>query len=135
MNNITMTVELCPEDRARLDAILEALQHRGQSTAAEPMAEAAPVVEEAPKAEPEKAPEPVAETADPVTEDLPGGEPAEVTAEDILSLVQKLAAPTTGKREACKAIIKKYAGNVSGIPADKRREVMGQLLDLAAGEG
>ena len=127
-NTINMTVELCAEDRARLDKILEALS--GRQTG-QPVVAPAPEPIQEQRAELEKTPEP--ETPAEVTEDLPMGEPIEeVKPEDILSLVQKLAAPSVGKREACKAIIKKYADNVSSIPADKRREVMDQLLDLAA---
>ena len=131
-NTINLTVELCAEDRARLDKLLEALTTRPIEKATRAVAEmAAAVAEVAP--EPEKTPEPAPETPAEVTEDLPMGEPVEeITADDIQAFVRKLAAPETGKREACKAIIKKYADNVSSIPEDKCREVMNQLLDLAA---
>lgn len=136
MSNINVTVELCSEDRARLDKILEALSG-GKPAPMEPTP--APTPEEAPKAEVKETPAPEPEIADPINNDLPWGEaekPAEeVTAEAILAKVQQLAAPGTGKRDACKKIITQYAANVSGIPADKRGEVMQQLLELEKSEG
>lgn len=126
-NTINMTVELCAADRARLDKILEALAGMGHHSekAAQAVTETTPAVEKL-------APEPVTEAPAEATEDLPFPAQEEVTPEDIQNLVRKLAAPETGKREACKAIITKYADNVSSIPADKRREVMDALLDLTA---
>ena len=131
MNNINMIVELCAEDRARLDKILEELRrlfpgHPVERTMQEIIGTPATVEENTPEPAAEM-PEAPAEVA----EDLPFPEPQEVSAEDLVALVRKLAAVSADKREACKGIVKKYADNVSSVPADKRREVMDQLLDLA----
>lgn len=123
MNNFNITVELCAEDRARLDSILDAL--RTQTPALH-------LVEE-PKEEP-KPVEPQPEHADPVEEKAPWDGPEEpapkYTADDVRAKVQKLAAPAAGKRNAVKKIVEEYAPSVSLIPEDKYPEVMAKLTAL-----
>ena len=110
----TITIELCGEDRARLDRILAALEGLNkplETTAVDVFAEvfAAPV----------KTPEAPAETETP-----------KATLADVQALVQKLATPASGKRDAVKRIVNEYAPRVSGIPADKLDEVMQRLTEL-----
>ena len=111
----TITIELCAEDRARLDKILEALQGVNVKPA--------PVAEEHPVEEPFGSPDPVEE---------PAAEPApkQYTLADVRSLVQELAKPGSKKQPEAKAIVQSYAAKVSDIPADKYGEVMEKLNAL-----
>lgn len=140
MNNIT--IELCAEDRARIDNLTAALEkfhdvvtikltpeqtqrmadlavQAGETLKPEPVAEA-------PKAEP--TPEPVAPKAEePKAE--PTAEPVkEVTVEELRAKVMQLI--NAGKKDATRAIITSYAPNVTEIPADKRAEVLKKLNAL-----
>lgn len=147
MNNIT--IELCAEDRARIDNLTAALEkfhdvvtikltpEQTQSMAA--LAEQAGATlkpAEAPKAEgqsagrvpmadPEIVPTP---TPEPVT-GAPEEEPDEpVTLQDVRDEIIKLTA--AGKKDACRDIVMKYAPKVSDIPEDKLAEVMKELKKL-----
>lgn len=128
MNNINLTIELCADDRARLDKILDALNglqqpncHSCVETAVGMTKGLAELAEKAVASDTATDPEPVGqpETVEP-----------KYTKADILALVQRLAAPTSKKREQAKAIVKEYAVKVSAIPADKYDEVMGKLIEL-----
>lgn len=128
----TLTIELCAEDRARLDGILEALtKHNCKGcveaavnyTAAQMAAPVAPVEpatkdHEEPKAEPAPEPEQPA-----VKEDAPA-----VTLSDIQQKVVTLSA--AGKKAEVRDIITAYASRVSAIPEDKVGEVWQKLTEL-----
>lgn len=138
MNNITMTVELCAEDRARLDKILEALassrncqacvdtitkyvaaevgQHIKQPAEAHPVAD--PFPEPAPAPEAPVEPEPVKAEA-----------PA-VTSADVQRLVVQLSA--AGKKDQVREIVNSYAPRVSAIPEDKLVEAWDRLAELGS---
>lgn len=134
MPNI-ITIELCQEDRARLDKILAALEagHECKNcvdavteamdtmTASEiaPQTNENTEKEEEP-AEPEKAPE---------IEETEPEQPA-VDREDIRRKVVELTA--AGKKAAARDIVKGYAGTISGIPDDKLAEVWKKLIELEA---
>lgn len=131
-NRINMTIELCEEDRQRLDLIASLLTVgiEKQEAKKEPVnmvnpAELLKPVDEHPVDEvsPHAAPEPVAEP-----------EPVNYTKADVQALVLKLAAPGTGKKDAVKAIVNEYAKKVSDIPEDKLNEVMAKLTKLAEEE-
>lgn len=136
----TITIELCAEDRARLDGILEAL--KGYALPADTIdtikAMEAPTPVEAPKpAEPVQLKlvteeKPVEEK--PVEDAAPWEGPEEpapkYTADDVRAKVQKLASPTMGKRDAVKKIVEEYAPSVRLIPEDKYPEVMAKLTAL-----
>lgn len=110
-NNLTVTVELCAEDRARLDKIIDSLSELFISEA----------VEVAPTEVAEEAkPEPVKEELKP-----------SVSLNEVRLLVQRLAVPTSGKRDAVRALVMEYAKSVSDIPADKLDEVYAKLTKLA----
>jgi len=136
----TITIEFCPEDRKRIDELIAfaglivgELKSRGVPVCKEleAIAETAAAPQDAPEqlapetvhpvdeVSPLAAPEPVAEP-----------EPPKYTKADILALVQKLAAPSSSKREEAKAIVKSYAAKVSDIPEDKYAEVMDKLTAL-----
>ena len=138
MNKIV--IELCAEDRARLDNILEALEKGAKSSiekageSMKAMAESVKQLAEAPaeakKIEPEVA-EPVEPKETPVEE--PKAEPVqtdapEVTAAKLQSKVVSLV--RAGKKDEARAIVNDYAENVSSIPAEKRAEVLERLNAL-----
>lgn len=119
----TITIELCQEDRKRLDDILTALAVAilKPEEVKQARAEQAPAQEEA-KAEPEAtAPQPEESPAEP-TEWPP------VTRADIQQMVVNLSA--AGKKDAVKAIVTEYAPRVSGIPEDKFVEVWQKLTSI-----
>ena len=116
----TITIQLCQEDRDRLDAILEMmgaiyLQTKNSGTPFE-----APAVQPEPVAAPTPEPEAPAAPQEPVK--------PQVKVADIQKKVVDLS--TAGKKDAVKEIIQKYAAKVSAIPEDKLPEVMEQLTAL-----
>ena len=130
----TIIIELCQEDRARLDKIIEALE-RTQMVPTE-----VPVVvqdelqpEPIPVAEaPTDVQEAAAETVEAVNEEI-SSEPAEEPAKIIdLSDIQKkvVELSAAGKKAEVREIITKYANRVSAIPAEKTAEVWAQLTAL-----
>lgn len=138
----TITIELCAEDRARLDNILEALKNAAvlpciaeeaveplkvtpQETT-EPAEEPLPFAPE-PKKPAKAKPAPEAEPA-PAPEPAPAETVPEVTAAELQSKVVNLV--HAGKKDEARAIITEYAANVSAIPAEKRAEVLARLNEL-----
>jgi hypothetical protein len=121
-NTITITIELCAEDRARLDHInvnLTELIMRVMGNQAPDMAEklaaqhpVADPFKELPKAEPV-----------PFEQEAP-----QYKLEDIQQKVVALSA--SGKKAEVREIVKSYAEKVSAIPADKFGEVMAKLIGL-----
>lgn len=143
MNNINITTELCAEDRARIDRLTAALEGlaAGIGSVGTPytvnnvcnVVEAAET--EAPKAEtpaePESAPEPVAEeapTEEPKAKKVPEHTQAELQ-QKVISLV------SAGKKDDVKKIIEQYAPRVSAIPPEKINEVWDKLTKLTKLEG
>lgn len=145
MNNIT--IELCTEDRARIDALFQELVNvrrllagteqltpeEAPKTTILPKPEAPKAAEpvkpaEAPKAETPKqaAPEPAPEAPAPKTEAAP--EAPEVTVAELQAKVVQLV--NAGKKAETREIILKYAQNVGSIPEDKRAEVLELLNGL-----
>lgn len=132
MNNIT--IELCAEDRARLDRIAELLEaFKGGTNPAQ-----APKKAEAPattQAEPKKAPEAKAAAQEPKKAEAPAQPVAEaapeVKLEDVQRLVVELA--TNGKKAEARDIVKSYAERVTEIPADKYPEVFHKLRAVMIG--
>lgn len=128
MSQMVVNVELCKEDRERLDKILTALQslhcetcvqsalsyyQAGQT--AEPVAPAQPA---APAAEPE-----------PVKAEEPAAAPEPVhNKADIQRKVVELSA--AGKKDKVREIVTAYAAKVSAIPDDKVDEVWDKLTAL-----
>lgn len=145
----TITIELCAEDRARLDKIIEALEYSkprcdtclslihdiSKGTGAP---EAAPEAtdEPNPKQTPAKVEKPAEvkpenAEASPVTipdDPTPDEDIPVVTSADIQKKVIALA--SAGKKEEVKAIVNAYAEKVSLIPADKYAEVYAKLEAL-----
>ena len=128
MNHIT--IELCQEDRARLDAILSALQSCGTPYAAtlESTSEEAPQLpaqepQDEPAAEPEEVPAPEAEQPTAAEPAAPA-----VSLSDIQQKVVSLSA--AGKKAQVREVVMAYATKVSAIPADKVDEVWQKLTAL-----
>ena len=120
-----ITIELCQEDRERLDLLTSTLiALGGELKKNEPVtmtqdlkivtpAEEHPVDAVVPHADPE-----------------PAEKVYKITKADIMAKVQALAAPNNPKREEAKAIVKSYGAKVSDIPEDKYGEVMDRLVEL-----
>jgi hypothetical protein len=130
----TITIELCKEDRQRLDEVIgflgwiaSELKSRPaaatETTAPQPAQDtpAPDITHPADVVSPHGTPEPVAE---------PEPEAPKWTKADLTAKVQQLAAPGTGKREKVRAIVKSYAEKVGDIPEDKYAEVMDKLTAL-----
>ena len=132
-----ITIELCQEDRQRLDEVIaflgllvgekystreSALAAFDKGTIQTPATEH-PVDEVSPHADPEPVVEPAAEPEAP-----------KASRADVQALVIKLAAPGTGKKDEVKAIVNEYAKKVSDIPEEKLNEVMAKLNELAEKE-
>lgn len=134
----TITIELCAEDRARLDHInvnLTELIVRVMGNQAPDMGEvtqkAAPELAEKlavqhPVADPFKE-LPKAEPV-PFEQEAPKQEAPQYKLEDIQQKVVALSA--SGKKAEVREIVKSYAEKVSAIPADKFGEVMAKLIGL-----
>lgn len=134
MNKII--VELHPDDRARLDAIiakLDSLQPHCDDCVENvvTMAEAAHPAKPAPAPAPAPAARPTAEPETP-----PWTEPAQAPVAEPPSLAdfQKAVAVRCTESPALKPkvreLVNKYAPSVSEIPADKRHEFLAQLAAL-----
>ena len=140
MNEIKVTVELCDEDRARLDSI-EALlkkQPNCDKCVERAIAYVAPTAEKAPAAEEihtdadakpservDEAPKP--EIAAQAENSTPESARA-LTLDDVRQKVVSLSA--AGKKAQVREIVTAYAPSVSGIPEDKLVEVYGKLSEL-----
>jgi len=113
MNHIT--IELCTEDRARLDKILAALEsHPNCGPCLETVKDLADAIEAQPEAPKQEATEP---------------EPAaKYTPNDIQQAAVRLIA--AGKKQQVREIVQTYAGKISDVPTDKCDEVMAKLAAL-----
>ena len=129
----TITIELCAEDRARLDHINVNLTELIMRVMGNPAPDMGEVLQ---KAAPELAEKLAAQhpVADPFKE-LPKAEqvPFEQEApqyklEDIQQKVVALSA--SGRKAEVRELVKSYAEKVSAIPADKFGEVMAKLIGL-----
>lgn len=134
MNNIT--IELCAEDRARLDRLAEALEkypHKCENcakTVAEGVTAFVAKEVSAPSEEPKSEPQEPTKEEPPATNPDDGPEPS-VTLEQIQQKVIELAAGNNGAKKAkVREIINAYAQKVSDLPVDKWEEVWAKLTAL-----
>lgn len=111
MNQIVF--ELCPEDRARLDAIITGLSNLSA-------APAAPA--------PAPAPAAPADPADPAEGSAPTAAPVDLA--EFQKAITVRCAESPEIKKAVKAIVNRYAASVSTIPADKRSEVLAELAKI-----
>jgi len=122
MNEMKVTLELCAEDRTRLDRILAALESNGTPFAA-PVAEVEKPTQKAPEAKPQAITQPEPEA--PKAEEKPA---PKVTKDEIRTKVVALV--NAKKKDQVMAIIKAHAASVTDLPEDKLDEVMEQLTAL-----
>lgn len=121
MNSIT--IELCAEDRARLDAILAALTNTQKAPTAEAQPTQEPEKVEAAETKPTEVEAPT-EAAEPAAEPAPV-----ITSDDLQRKVRQLL-QKADKRAKVKAIVLSYAERVTAIPEDKLAEVWDKLTAL-----
>lgn len=143
----TITIELCQEDRARVDRLIAALETRAaqeapatlggvdalQQKLAETLAKASEPVE-APKNATGAAEASTPTTTPPEEETPKEDKPAQpatektVNQKDVRAKYVELAA--SGKKEDARAILLSYATAISAIPDDKCQEVYDKLVAL-----
>lgn len=109
VNELNITVQLCAEDRARLDAILAALQAAGTPFPAP----VAPVTAQA-ALETHDAPAPVTDTPEPEQPAQDGAETQHATHGMVQDLVITLA--LWGHKTEAREIVQRFAPRVSAIP-------------------
>ena len=140
----TITIELCAEDRARLDAILAALQKAPNCDKCVKDVAAALSTPQAPKNEPKNEPQSdekkevkentespafvAAEEAPPWEADVPKVAPKHTKA-DLQQKVVNMVASGADKAKV-RSIINEYAERVSLVPEDKLDEAMARLEAL-----
>lgn len=141
-NTIKLTIVLSDEDRARLDALREAIEALAGAPRPEPELAKAPAPKQEapapqePAAPAEDAPAPEKQPEAPTLEKQPEPTPApqepeaapEVTTAELQSKVVQLVG--AGKKDEARAIVQEYAKSVSEVPADKRAEVFKRLSAL-----
>lgn len=139
MNNITVTVELCAEDRARLDKILAALESHDCRKCVDAAVKyaAANVGPFEPVVTPENVAAPLVEAEPETVNTFAEEKPAEaekqpeaptVTHADIQRKVVELSA--AGKKAEVREIVTAHAKKVSDLPEDKLVEVWEKLNAL-----
>lgn len=126
----TITIELCAEDRQRLDNILAALIatrpncERCAGYVAEMFTSGSEnLTAEQPEEEQKATDTPQEETAP-----EPEKQPCSIKREDVQSEVVRLT--RAGHRDTVRGIVKSYAPCVSEIPEDKLGEVMARLKEV-----
>lgn len=130
-----ITIELCQEDRERLDKILAALEAKSQpmqvnelTGAIEPATHIEPpegfeeITEEAP-----------AEAPQPEAADAPKNKGKSISKADVQSKVVQLSA--AGKKAQVREIVQQYGAKVSDIPENKYNAVWTKLMALEHLEG
>lgn len=129
----TITIELCAEDRERLDRIYEALTQRQtdlEYVMNKKFDHLGSLLENMELNAMEAAPAAVLEVVKPEPEEAPAEKPEapKVKVEDVQQKVVALSA--AGKKAEVRDIVKAYADKVSAIPEDKLAEVMQKLSAL-----
>ena len=141
----TITIELCAEDRARLDRLTIALESATPNCSScaetvakimkpEPHTEAPQKPQDEPKAEVKENAQPHEEPAtapEPVAEAAPETMKPTITLEEIHQKVLQLASSGNGaKKVSVRTLINTYANRVSDLPEDKWTEVWDKLVAL-----
>ena len=130
MTNL-ITIELCTEDRARIDRLTEALEAMAKNQPRQLFAlDLGTTPAEGIEIEPQEleTEEPTNTQPEPETTTEVEKEAPVVTVEDIRSKV--LALTAAGKKEEVKTIVNTYAPRVGEIPAEKYAEVLEKLTAL-----
>ena len=125
-----ITIELCPEDRARLDRLADALERK---TCDKCVAAALEFVGQTPDPSPDPIQQKLAETMAKVSTPPPAPAPDPVP-EVSLAEFQKALTLRCAESEAMKAkvrtLIHEYADTVSLVAPEKRAEVLAKLAKL-----
>lgn len=132
MNKIEVTVNLCQEDRERVDALIVALraQTHDCKTCAEDVSQ---YLDGLQPPQPDQAEEnaPAEERHTQAPENAPEVKPEpKTTKAELQSLVITLCAKGQDTKTAVREIVNAYAGKVSDIPEDKLDEVAEKLRAL-----
>lgn len=128
----TITIELCKEDRQRLDELIAFAGQLVGERKSQP-AEGHPIDASTAHLEPMDAPAP-APAAEPVAVEPVPAEPTPEVKPVSLAEFQKAVTQAVAKgptqKAAAKGLINKYAQSVSEVPEDKRAEVMAELAKI-----
>ena len=127
----TITIELCKEDRQRLDVISDTLEliRLALTTAGAPFPAAPVAVPDAPAVEAKEMPTPEPEPAT-APQDAPAEAPAAKPVERSAIQRKVVELSAADKKTEVRDIVTAYAKNVSGIPEDKLAEVWAKLTAL-----
>lgn len=122
-----ITIELCAEDRARLDAIIAGLQGKAPAVAPAEV----PVADPAPVADfpvvPDQVPWDEA-PADPAPAPAPAAKP--VSLAEFQKAITLRCAESPKVKAAVRELVNGYAPSVSTIPEDKRSEFLAKLAAI-----
>lgn len=121
----TITIELCAEDRARIDRLTKALEKQAPVYV---LSETLSIPETAEPEQPENVPAPEEEAPAPAAEEPAAPETPSVTKSDVQRKVVELSA--AGRKAEVREIVTAYATKVSDIPDDKVAEVWQRLVAL-----
>lgn len=124
MNNVTLTINLSADDRARLDKIIELLEQPA-------LPRTAPEIVQRSKADGIETTLAMSPGVIEFTCEEAPKEEVKITPEQIQQKVIQLCATGT-KKDKTREIVNAYAPKVSAIPEDKRAEVWEKLLTLEA---
>ena len=126
MSELKIVMELCPEDRARLDAILEELKssrpncERCVSTMSESWKSATTAIQHPVDAVPPATVEDVAPAPDPAADPAPAPAPAaeeeKYTLEKVRSAVMTASRKSPEMKKKVKALLNQYAESVTKLP-------------------
>lgn len=133
----TIVIELCAEDRARLDRLADALD-RGCSSCSASLSEALTSLFSKAQAAPASMPEPVI-----IPDSAPQTEPQEIVADapapdpvPVVSLAEFQKALTLRCSESpevkakVKSLLNQYAAAASAVPPEKRAEILAKLKQI-----
>lgn len=134
----TITIELCSEDRARLDAIIEGLKgcRPNCSSCVQTALGMMSDVHNAPAEHPADAPathlEPPAPAPDPEPDSVHAMKPtpAPVSLGEFQKAIVTRCAESAETKEKVQALIHQYAASVSAVPEDKRAAVLAALATI-----
>ena len=124
----TITIELCKEDRKRLDEVIGFLGLIVSEMKSRPTGQVE--LTEHPVGESTAHLEPIEETPAPVIEEPAAPEVKPVSLAEFQKAVTIVCAKGPAQKAAAKEIINKYATSVSGVPEDKRAEAMADLAKI-----
>ena len=124
----TITIELCKEDRQRLDEVIAFLGSIYGELKIRPATQA-PAIEH-PIDSPTTHLEPTEETPAPVIEEPAAPKVKPVPFAEFQKAVTIVCAKGPKQKAAAKEIINKYATSVSAVPEEKRAEVMAELAKI-----